>query len=138
MSRRRRNPLTRLGTDFETVMVLGAVGLVGYLLYQAYKGIQAAADAAKNAAGAAYRGAQTITGPISSGIAATIVKLTAQPAMNVPGNVIFPDGTAAPLSTYNRVYTDQAGNVYVKDRGSTWQLGQSDADGDWPATYVSG
>lgn len=138
MSRRYRNPLTRFGTDTELVLVLAVLGVGGYLIYQLWKGAKAVGTAVGQAGEAIYHGAQVITTPISAPIAAAILKLTEQPAMGgVLGNVLFPDGTAAPLSLY-KLYTDQAGGVYVKDRGSTWRLGQSDSDGDWPATYVSG
>lgn len=130
--------MPKLALDAEKLLILAAVGGGLYLAYQAVKGVKAVAGAAADAGVAVYHGAQALTAPVSSGIANVVLQLTAQPAMGgVLGNVIFPDGTGAPLSSY-RVYTDQAGNVYVKQSGSTWQLGPSDPDGDWPATYVSG
>jgi hypothetical protein len=137
VAKRYRNPLTAV-SNIEGVLVLAGIGIAGYLLYQVYKGAKAAAGAVADAGVAVYHGAQTITAPVSNVIAAGILKLTQQPAMNVPGNVLFPDGTSAPLASYPSVSKDAAGNVYVIDRGSTWQLHPSDADGDWPATYVSG
>jgi hypothetical protein len=137
VARRYRNPLTVV-SNIEGVLLLAGLGIGGYLLYQVYKGAKAVGTAAAAAGTAVYHGAQVVTAPVSNAIAAGILKLTQQPAMNVPGNVVFPDGTLAPLSTYSSVYSDSAGNVYIKDRGSTWQLHPSDADGDWPATYVSG
>lgn len=119
----------------ETLLVLGvAVGGL-YLVYQLVKGAKAAAGAVADAGVAVYHGAQTVLDPVSSGIARIFAP--GPSTAGVLGNVIFPDGYGAPLSSY-KLLSDARGNVYVKDRGSTWQLGQSDRDGDWPATYVSG
>lgn len=138
MSRRYANPLTRLGTDAELVLVLVALGIGGYLVYQLWKGAKAVGAAAVDAGKAVYDAAGTLTAPVSNAIASGYLALTAQPGvLGTAGNVLFPDGTASPLSAYT-LYRDTQGNVYVKDRGSTYRLGQSDADGDWPATYVSG
>ncbi len=137
MSRRYKNPLTAI-SNIEGILVLVGVGIAGYLLYQVYKGAKAVGSAVVAGGEAVYHGAQIVTAPVSNVIAAGILKLTQQPAMNVPGNVIFPDGSAAALSSYPSVFSDASGNVYIKDRGSTWQLHPSDVDGDWPATYVSG
>ncbi len=136
MARRYRNPLTAV-SNIEGILLLAGLGIAGYLLYKLYQGATAVAGAAGTAATAVYHGAQAITAPVSNAIASSIIQLTQQPSMNVPGNVVFPDGTAGPISTYP-VFTDTAGNVYVKSGGSTWQLSPSDANGDWPATYVSG
>jgi len=124
-------------SEVEGVLLVAGVGLAGYLLYQLFQGAKAAAGAVADAGVAVYHGAQAVTAPVSNVIAATILKLTQYPPMPVLGNVLFPDGTGAPLSSYP-VFKDAVGNVYIKDRGSTWQLQSSDADGDWPATYVSG
>lgn len=126
----------------ETWLILGGVVVGGYLLYKTVQGLTAAAGAVGGAvatgAKAVYAGAQFVTAPVSNVIADAVLHLNPLPAaMNVPGNVLFPDGSAAPLSQ-TPVFQDTAGNVYVKMYGSTYKLGQSDADGDWPATYVSG
>jgi hypothetical protein len=126
----------------ETLLILGAVAGGLYLAYKTIQGVSAAAGAVGSAvatgAKAVYSGAQTLTAPVSNVITDAVLALNPLPAsMNVPGNILFPDGTAAPLAQ-TPVYPDSAGNVYVKMYGSTWKLGPSDADGDWPATYVSG
>jgi hypothetical protein len=119
----------------DTLLILGvAVGGL-YLAYQLVKGARAAAGAVVDAGAAVYHGAQTVLDPVSSGIA--LLLGPGPSTMGVLGNVIFPDGYGAPLSSY-KLLQDTQGGVYVKDRGSTWRLGQSDPDGDWPATYVSG
>ncbi len=125
--------------EIQGVLVLAGVGVAGYLIYQLFQGAKAAAGAITDAGVAVYHGAQVLTGPVANVIAGTVLKLTEYPAINVSGNVLFPDGTGAPLSSY-AIFKDpaQPGAVFVKDRGSTWQLQPSDADGDWPATYVSG
>ena len=133
---RRHNPLPSV-SNIEGVLLLAGLGIGGYLLYELFQGAKAVVKAAADVGKAVYSGAQTVTSPVSTGIADVILKLTQQPAMNVPGNVIYPDGTAAPLSQL-KVFSGNDGNVYVKDRGSTWRLSPSDADGDWPATYVIG
>lgn len=127
----------------EQLLIIGVAAIGVYVAYKVIQGVTVGAKAVAGAATAAgeavYHGAQAITSPVSSGIASIITLFDAPGIGSVPGNVLFPDGTAAPLSSY-RLKTTQPpdGNVYIIDRGSTWQLGQSDADGDWPATYVSG
>lgn len=123
------------GIKLETILIVGAVAGGVYLAYKTFASVRAAAGAVADAGVAVYHGAQTLTAPVSNAIA--LVFSPGPSTMGVPGNVIFPNGTAAPLSAY-KLLSDPAGNVYVKDQGSTWQLGQSDQDGDWPATYVSG
>ena len=119
----------------DTLLMIAAAAGGLYLVYQLVKGAKAAAGAIADAGVAVYHGAQTVLDPVSSSIA---LLLSPGPStMGVLGNVIFPDGYGAPLSSYS-LLQDRQGNVYVKDRGSTWRLGQSDPDGDWPATYVSG
>lgn len=124
-------------TPTQDILILAGVGIGIFVVYKVIQGVKAVAGAVGEAGAAVYHGAQAVTAPVSSGIASAIISLTQQPNMEVAGNVLFPDGYGAPLSLM-AVFTDQAGNVYVKDRGSTWQLHPSDADGDWPATYVSG
>ncbi len=132
----------RSGINPETLLILGGIGIAGYLVYQVVQGIKGAAGAVGSAAATVakdvYAGAQFVTAPVSTGIADVVLTLKPlPPAMGMTGNVLFPDATAAPITAY-KLLGDGKGNVFVKDRGSTWQLGQSDADGDWPATYVSG
>lgn len=128
-------------SEINTEFILIAVGIgVGvFALYKVVQGVKAAAGAVvggvETAGKAVYSGAQTVLNPVSSGIATLFSP--GPSTVGILGNVIFPNGTASPLSSY-AVFTDQAGNVYVKDSGSTWQLGPSDADGDYSATYVSG
>lgn len=126
------------GIKLETVLILGAVAGGLYLAYKTFAGVKAAAGAVADAGVAVYHGAQTLASPVSNMIA--LAFSPGPSTMGVPGNVIFPNGTAAPLSSYKllTLSADPMGNVYIKDQGSTWQLGQSDQDGDWPATYVSG
>lgn len=136
---RYRNPLSRIGTDFEVLMLLAGVGVVGYLVYKAYQGAKAVAGAAVDAGAAVYHGAQAVTAPVSSVIAKALTLYDAPGVGSVPGNILFPDGYAAPASAYTLKTTNPPdGNLYVVDRGSTYQLQPSDADGDWPAVYVSG
>lgn len=111
----------------ETLIQLGLVGGVAYLIYKLV-----------GVAGMAGKAVGSLTLPASNAIANLWVSLTASPPMGgVPGNILFPDGTGAPLSTYS-IKTDAAGNVYVLNNGAVYQLSPSDADGDWPATLVVG
>jgi hypothetical protein len=121
--------------DLEALLVVAGVGVAAWIGYEIYKTATAAAGAVSKGASLVASGVNAAGGAIATPIANTITALTAQPAMNVQGNVLFPDGTGGPLSTY-QVYTDSAGEVYVKQGGATYQLQQSDAQGDWPAVLV--
>jgi len=136
MRRRRRNPEIA-GIDLNTILIAGAVGAGVYLIYKLVSGLSSAGGALAAGAKAIYKGAQAVTAPVSTGIANLWNTLTASPAMSgVPGDVILPDGTdAGPLANM-QVKSDANGNVYVQVGGVIYQLGQSDANGDWPAQII--
>jgi hypothetical protein len=120
MSRRRRRNPDMGSKDW---LVLAGIGLGGYLLYRFF--------------GKAKTLATQATAPIAAGIANAIVSLTAQPQMDVLGNIILPDGSdGGPLSA-TTVYSDNSGGVFVKTtNGDVYRVGKSDANGNWPVTFV--
>jgi hypothetical protein len=121
--RRHRNP------DFETkdLIVIGGVVAGVYVLYKILSKVP---QAATNAL-------QTITAPISNSIAQAWTAMTLAPPMQgVPGNVLLPDGTnMGPLASMT-IKSDSAGNVYIMAGDTMYQLGQSDANGNWPVQLV--
>lgn len=101
------------------LLLLAVLGAVGYWAFSKAKGALSSA-----------------TLPVSTGIANLWVQLTSSAPLQVPGNVLFPDGTGAPVSTLT-IKTDAAGNVYTQMYGHVYQLQPSDpVTGDWPAILV--
>lgn len=100
---------------------IGAGVAAAYLLYQLVSKTPAAL--------------KTATAPVAGAIASAWSALTLSPVLTVEGNILFPDGTSTPLAGQT-VKTDSDGNVYVLNQGGLYQLGQSDANGNWPASLV--
>lgn len=122
MSRRRQNP------DFGTkdLLVVGGVAAAAYFIYQMLQKVPKVATAA--------------TAPVANAIAGGIMLwnrlVTSPPMGGVLGDVVLADGTdVGPLAGMN-IRTDSQGNVYVMMGQTVYQLGQSDANGNWPATPV--
>lgn len=116
---RRRNP------DFGTkdLLVVGGVAAAAYFLYQALNKVP--------------KITKTLTAPVANAIATIWNKLTMSPPMSgVLGDVVLPDGTdIGPLANFE-IRTDTQSNVYIQTGGAIYQLGQSDAQGNWPAQLV--
>lgn len=119
------------------ILTIAAVAAGAYALYTLFQGLGKLGSGVASAAGAAYKGAQAATAPVSNSIASFWTALTLPPSMSgVPGNVVLADGTSlGPLSSMT-VKTDTQGNVYVNLGGAVYQLGQSDANGNWPASLM--
>lgn len=104
----------------KNVLLLAGVAGLAYFLYT--KASQLASTAV-NAAGTAG--------------ANLWLSLFPMPAtMGLVGNIILPDGTALPLSN-STIRQDSAGNVFTTFGGHIYQLGQSDINGDFEASFVS-
>jgi hypothetical protein len=117
--RRRRNPSV---SGINTLVIIGGVAAAAYLIYRF---INQAPKLLKDA-----------TAPIANTIADFWGRLTLGPSLQVSGNVVLPDGgVGIPLSSI-QIRTDAAGNVYTLLDGDLYQLGQSDANGNWPASLV--
>lgn len=128
-----------LGTSkTEDVLLIAALAVAGYVVYQLVQGVKATAGAIGAAGSAAYSGARTVTAPVASALAAAYEAMTFAPAIGVAGNVLFPDGTMTPLSSLP-IKQDTLGNVYVNPPPSytLWQLQPSDAQGNWPAFQIT-
>lgn len=117
MRRRRRNP------DFRPTDLL-VIGGGAYLIYQLI-----------NKAPAAVK---TVTAPVAQKLADAWASLTLAPPMTgVLGDVILPDGTDQGPIAGLQLRMDDAGNVYLTDKGGAlYQLGKSDANGNWPVQLV--
>ncbi len=105
----------------DTVLILAAMGVGGYLLYKAFNIGKSAVD---KTAGA---------------IADLWLKLNPMPeALQLLGNVKFPGNILVPiqqLANERAIRKDGSGNVFVKYSGYTWQLAPQ-VYGNWPATRV--
>jgi len=98
---------------------LATLGIVAYLVYELLPGLKKTTD-------------QT-----SDTIAKWWLALFPNPpAMQVLGNVLFPDGTFVALSSLQPPRSDASGAVFVTYNGHYYQLSPSDANGNWPATQV--
>lgn len=110
---------------------LWAAGLagVGYVVYKLANKVPAAASAAANA--------------LSQGIADVWLSLPVVglgAAQQILGNAKLPDGTLVPLNNLiGNIRQDKSDppNVYADISGSIYQLSPSDAQGNYPATFVS-
>jgi len=117
--------------DLKTVMIVGALGVAAYLIYQAIqnigKPISNAVSAATNAA--------------TSGIANAYVGITQGPGASVAaGSVIMPDGSSFPSSqlTSMGVASQGAGSVTFQSNGTSYQLAPADSNGNYSAVPLSG
>lgn len=118
--RRRRNPVDVSPSD---ILIVGGVAAAVYIIYQI---VNKAPQALK-----------TVTAPVSTVIASLWSKLTLAPAqVGVLGDVVLADGSdIGPLANF-QIRTDAQGNVYVNSGGAVYQLGQSDSNGNWPASLM--
>lgn len=124
----------------QDMVLLGVLALGVYIVYELVRGTKAAAGALGAAGAAVYHGAQTITAPVATALAAAWNAMTLSPSMsaNLQGNVIFPDGSKVPIGQLT-VKQDTLGNVYVAApaNGLLLQLQPSNAQGDWPAVQIT-
>lgn len=122
----------------QDLVLLAALGIGAYVIYQIFQQVKGLETGIGKGAVAAYKGAQVLTTPVSSSLAAAYEAMTFAPAIGVAGNVLFPDGTMTPLSTLP-IKQDTLGNVYVNPPPSytLWQLQPSDAHGNWPAVQIT-
>lgn len=107
----------------DTLLVLGGLAAVGFVLYKTF-------DIGKDAADKA-----------STSIANLWLKLFPMPeAMQLFGNVKFPGNLLVSLQTIasdpkGGVRQDSNHNVFVRYAGYTWQLAPQ-VNGNWPATRI--
>lgn len=128
-----------LGTSkTQDFVLLAALALGGYIVYQLVQGVRATAGAVGAVGGAALAGAKALTAPVATALASAWLSMTSAGSMPALGNVIFPDGTTTPLSQLT-VKQDALGNVYVgaPASGLLFQLQPSDASGNWPALQIT-
>ncbi len=103
----------------DTLLNVAVLGIVGFVIVEAIKGLKGGTD-------------QT-----SDTIAKWWLALFPNPpAMQVLGNVIFPDGTYVALQNLQPPKSDANGAVFVTYQGHYYQLSPSDDNGNWPATQV--
>lgn len=112
----------------KSLLMVAAVGAGLYALYMVLSQVGKIGSGVTGAIGAA-------TNAATSSIANAWVALTSTSMGGVTGNVLFPDGNVVALAM-TPVKTDAAGNVYVMEGGALYQLGQSDGNGNWPASLV--
>jgi hypothetical protein len=119
--RRRRSNPDLLSTN--NLVVIGGVAAAIYIVYQIVSKLPSAAKSA--------------TAPLANAIGSGIAKIVVgAPMAGVLGDVVLPDGTdIGPLASFG-VGRDSDGNVYIQSGGATYSIGQSDANGNWPATLV--
>ena len=105
--------------DLDSITSLATLGLVAYAIYKILPFLQKGKD------------------ETSDTIAKWWLALFPNPpAMQVLGNVVFPDGTFVALANLQPPKSDPNGNVFVTYNGHYYQLSPSDANGNWPATLV--
>lgn len=106
----------------DTVLILGGITVLGFVLYKAFDFGKKATDA------------------VASGIADLWLKMfPLPPSIELLGNVTFPGNLKVPLQTLaqqNAVRQDKStGDVYVTYAGYYWKLAPQ-VYGNWPATRV--
>jgi hypothetical protein len=107
------------------VWALG-IGGAGYVIYKFWGGLSSVGSSATNAVSSAIANAW---------LSLPLVGLP--PAMEVLGNVKLPDGTLVPLNSLSNSQIRQSGSsVLTNIAGMIYQLSQSDAQGNFPATAV--
>ena len=117
------------GIDINTLLILAAVGIGGYLLVKALGGLKKVADAGTSAAADVY-----------------LRMFPNPPAMVPQGAVVLPNGTAVPLDTLSATGTVQPTTQADGTPGATfvWQGARyylnapSDANGNWQASSTMG
>ncbi len=144
--------MARKKTDTLSWVVIGG-GLAALALYLLSKNQAAAATVALPGAGGASSSPSSSASLLNfeppSSSAVTTAQLVAAgnlaPQLTavapIPsGYVLFPSGTSAPAANFGGGNTamDQSGNYYVSWGGQWYQIGQQDAQGNWPATLAQG
>lgn len=124
----------RLGTtDTQNYVLLGALALLGYVVYQAIKGVKTGAAVVGSAASAL----KSVTGAVAGELAKEWYDM--KPTLNsaLQGSVLFPDGSLVSIAQLD-IREDINGNVYTSNgQGLLFQLQPSNAQGNWPAVQVT-
>lgn len=106
----------------DTVLILGGLAVLGFVLYKAFDVGKKAVDTAAGA------------------IADVFLKMfPLPPSIQLLGNVKFPGNILVPLqqlANENAVRQDENHDVFVKYSGMYWKLSPQ-VYGNWPATRVS-
>lgn len=103
------------------LFVLGAIGIGLYYLWKTSQAVAGGVSAGVNA--------------VSGSIADFWTSLTLSPPMDQQGSVLI-GSQQVPLNSLP-VGQDASGNVFVQYGGGVYQLGQSDSNGNYPASPVS-
>lgn len=103
------------------------LGIAGYALYALYKKIPKVPTPGQ------------IASQVIDWLALPFINLP--PAMQVLGNVALPNGSLIPLNTLQSGQIRQDNTqtppaVYANVSGNIYQLAPSDANGNFPATYI--
>lgn len=106
----------------DTVIILGAMGVAGYLLYKLFSKGSDAVD------------------KVSSAIADAWLRFRPlPPAVQLLGNIKFPGNIMVPLQQLSKagaIKQGDDGSVLVKYADHIWSIAPSNAYGNWPATLV--
>lgn len=106
----------------DTLIVLAALGVGGFLLWKAMQTAKQATDA--------------VAGSIAD---AWLTLFPMPPSIELLGNIVFPGNLRVPLQTLSNqgaIKQDKSGNVIAKYANSFWKIMPHDASGDWPAVRM--